>query len=248
MLAAKMTRRFTFVFFDATDTLLRVRGSVGAVYSTIAARHGLAVAPDAIDAGFRRALAGTPPLAFPNAPPGAHAGLERSWWRDVARQTFADLGPFPAFDAFFAEAFELFRTAAPWELLPGARETVLQLRAEERRLGIISDTDARLLDVLEALGLRSAFECIALSSRLGASKRDGALFPAALALAGVSAHDAVHVGDTLRADVEGARSAGITPIYFDAARHGDAPPGVATVHDLREVPARLSELERHALL
>jgi len=33
------------VFFDAGGTLFRVRGSIGEVYATVAARHGVAAVP-----------------------------------------------------------------------------------------------------------------------------------------------------------------------------------------------------------
>ena len=62
-----MARSFAIVFVDATDTLIRVRGTVGAIYAEAAARFGLA-APAAdlvkplvdglhhfqIDSGIRR--------------------------------------------------------------------------------------------------------------------------------------------------------------------------------------------------
>ena len=41
---------------------------------------------------------------------------------------------------------------------------------------------------------------------------------AALGRAGTRATDVVHVGDTLSADMAGARAAGITPIHFDPLR------------------------------
>ena len=38
-----MQRRFEQIFVDATDTLLRVRGSVGALYAPVARRHGFEI-------------------------------------------------------------------------------------------------------------------------------------------------------------------------------------------------------------
>jgi putative hydrolase of the HAD superfamily len=220
--AANMARRFSLVFFDAIDTLLRVRGSVGAVYAPVAARHGLAAPPAAIDAAFRRAMRGMPGACFPGAPAEDLPRLERQWWHEVVTRTFAPVESFEStgsserFEAFFAEVFELFRSAAPWELAPGVRETLAALRNDGRRLGIVSDMDGRLFDVLAAFELSDAFDPIALSTRAGVTKRDAALFRHALAVAGVPAAQAAHVGDNLRSDVEAARAAGLTPIHFVA--------------------------------
>ena len=47
------------------------------------------------------------------------------------------------------------------------------------------------------------------------------LFDKALEVAGVEPGDVVHIGDSIKADVEGARSAGITPILLDRKREVD---------------------------
>jgi putative hydrolase of the HAD superfamily len=239
-----MPQRFTHVFVDATDTLLRVHGSVGQLYAPAARRHGFETSAQAVDVAFRAAMSTSPPPCFPGAPAGDLERLEKDWWRDVVRRTFQPLGAFPRFDAFFAEVFEIFRTTAAWDLLPGARDTLLALHREGRRLGIISDMDGRLLDVLEFLGLRRLFDPVVLSTRVGRCKRDGAIYAYALAAAGLLGEQAVHVGDSLRLDVLGARAAGMTPIYFQS--QGDAPPGVAVVRSWPELPAVLRDLEATA--
>ena len=59
------------------------------------------------------------------------------------------------------------------------------------------------------------------SAEVGARKPAPAIFSRALELAGVHAGDAVHVGDSVSEDVEGARTAGIAPILI--RRDGSAP-------------------------
>jgi putative hydrolase of the HAD superfamily len=237
-----MSPRLQHVFFDATDTLLRVRGSVGAVYAPIAARHDFATTASAIDGAFSASIRAAPPPAFPGAAPGAVQRQERDWWRVVVHRTFEPLGPFPRFESFFDEVFELFRTPEPWELLPGARETLESLHAEGRHLGVISDMDSRLHDVLHALDLDRWLGVVVLSPSAGWSKPDPRLFTHALNVAGASAALSVHVGDNLRTDVEGARAAGLTAIYL--GERSDAPPGVPSVRSLPELPALLSRLDR----
>jgi putative hydrolase of the HAD superfamily len=241
--------RFEQVFVDATDTLLRVRGSVGRLYAPVARRHGFEIEPAAVDAAFRPALLASPPPCFPGADPASLDRLEREWWHDLVRRVFAAIGAgtespcVDRFDAFFAEAFDLFRTTAAWDLLPGAREALVQLHAEGRRLGILSDMDGRLLDVLEHLGIREMFDPIVLSMRAGCSKRDGALFPYALARTPVPAAQCLHIGDSLEWDVDGARRAGMAVIHFDARQHGGAPPGVPAARHWSDVDRCIRSLE-----
>jgi putative hydrolase of the HAD superfamily len=49
---------------------------------------------------------------------------------------------------------------------------------------------------------------------VGSAKPDGAIFAAALALAGAAPEEAWHVGDTPEADVDGALAAGLRPVLI----------------------------------
>jgi FMN phosphatase YigB (HAD superfamily) len=53
------------------------------------------------------------------------------------------------------------------------------------------------------------------STRVGHAKPDPAIFALALARAGASAGEVVHVGDMLSTDIAGARAAGIRAIHLD---------------------------------
>jgi putative hydrolase of the HAD superfamily len=97
---------------------------------------------------------------------------------------------------------------------------------------VVSNWDVSLHDVLERTRLRPLLDAVVTSAEFGAAKPDPAIFARALELAGgVAAADAVHAGDDLAADVQGARAAGITPVFV--ARNGEAaPPGVRAVASL----------------
>jgi putative hydrolase of the HAD superfamily len=80
------------------------------------------------------------------------------------------------------------------------------------RIGIISNWDSRLESILAGLGLSDLFEVVVISSLVGFSKPHPRIFEIALERVGLRPDEAVHVGDTFRDDVEGARSAGIEPV------------------------------------
>lgn len=238
-----MEPRLRHVFFDVTGTLLGVRGSVGAIYSECARRHGLVVAAESIERSFQEVAAASPQRLVPGQPVGAARAYERDWWHDVAQRSLAPFGPFPAFEAFFAEVFEAFRGREAWVLLPGVTATLQTLRAQGRRLGIVSDMDSRLYDVLRAFDLAPLFDVICLSFECRYQKPDVRLFRTALARAGAEAARAVHVGDSIKSDVRGALAAGMHAVYLDVVRSGRAPGDAHVVHALDELPALLARLE-----
>jgi putative hydrolase of the HAD superfamily len=97
---------------------------------------------------------------------------------------------------------------------------------------VVSNWDVSLHDVLERTELRPLVDGVVTSAEFGAAKPDPAIFARALELAGgVAPADAIHAGDDVAADVEGARAAGIAPVFV--ARDGEAPPpGVRTIPSL----------------
>jgi putative hydrolase of the HAD superfamily len=119
----------------------------------------------------------------------------------------------------------------PFPEVPG---TLRALREGGTRLVVASNWDVSLHDVLRDTGLDGLVDGVVTSAELGVAKPDPALFAHALELAGAAPAEALHAGDDLVADVEGARRAGITPVYV--AREGEpAPEGVRTVSSLAEL-------------
>jgi putative hydrolase of the HAD superfamily len=98
---------------------------------------------------------------------------------------------------------------------------------ELRELGVarvvVSNWDVSLRAVLDETGLARMLDGLVISAEVGASKPDPAIFARALAVAGVSAGEALHVGDTAAADLAGARAAGIRALHLDrSGADGDA--------------------------
>jgi putative hydrolase of the HAD superfamily len=61
------------------------------------------------------------------------------------------------------------------------------------------------------------------------------VFKEALRLAGAGPGDALHVGDSRRNDVDGARAAGVRAVLL--VREGEQPPGVEAIRSLAELPS-----------
>jgi HAD superfamily hydrolase (TIGR01509 family) len=98
--------------------------------------------------------------------------------------------------------------------IAGMFELVAELSAKGVPVGIISNSEGRLAELVEELGYRALFPVIVDSGRLGIDKPDPRIFQHAAGLLGVPLGELVHVGDAWEADVLGARAAGAEAIWF----------------------------------
>ena len=143
-----------------------------------------------------------------------------------ASDSIARIGPDALTDALLASLrFTAFTDAGP--ALGAARE-------QGRRLVVVSNWDVSLREVLARLELEPLLDGILTSAQAGSRKPSRAIFDQALVLARVPASQAVHVGDSIVEDVDGARRAGVEPILL--RRDGErGPPGVRTIATLAEL-------------
>jgi putative hydrolase of the HAD superfamily len=122
----------------------------------------------------------------------------------------------------------------PYEdVLPALRE----LRQRGLALVIASNWDCSLPNWLEPTGILELVDGVVTSAEVGAPKPSTRVFERALAIARAAPAEAVHVGDRLDNDVEGAAAAGIRPVLMQ--REGEPPPGVEAISSLLELPALL---------
>jgi putative hydrolase of the HAD superfamily len=206
------------VFFDAVGTVFTLRSPVGRIYAERARQLGFAPSlpalEDGLTASFRAALKRRGPLAFPRA--GARLReAERAWWRQVVSGTFAPFGGVERMEELFEDLYTLFQSAAPWRLEEGAAPTLQRLRAGGLRVGMITNYDSRIHDVLEELGVASLFDVVVVSSAAGVAKPDRRIFVQACSLLKTAPEWATHVGDDYEEDFLGARAAGLSAVLFD---------------------------------
>jgi putative hydrolase of the HAD superfamily len=228
------------VLFDAAGTLLLFREPVGETYRRFALRFGVDLPATRITEAFVRIISRAERMVFPGEPAERRRDLERDWWWRLVRSTFraADgTASFSDFEAYFDLLWNHYAGAAAWYLAPGAREALDALRARGVPMGIVSNFDHRLPDILQALDIYRYFEIVAIPSEAGAAKPDRRIFEAALRA--LEAREtprhisrfAVYVGDRAVEDVAGARGAGLVPIQ------------VGTLATLEELPARIDALK-----
>jgi putative hydrolase of the HAD superfamily len=233
-IAFKPSMAIQAVLFDAAGTLIKTARSVGESYATIAEKYGMRVAPAELSPRFHTCFDGSSPLAFPDAQAATISALEQAWWKRIVQQVFSPFGPFTDFDAYFEELFAYFARADSWLLYPDANETIAALRERGIRLAVVSNFDSRLISILEGLGIAAFFEGIFVSSSVGYAKPDRRVFDSVLKALQLAPEQVLHVGDSIRNDIDGAHNAGMKGILVDRkGAHQDA--GITRITSLKEI-------------
>lgn len=206
---------FKAVFFDVGGTLIRVHPSVGDVYARHARDYGFTGTADALNKGFRllwKKTGGIESLGNKSGPKE-----EKKFWKGLVYQAFEPLGGLDRFDEYFELIFEVFRDGSNWKIHEDVVESNIfeKLKQQNITLGVISNWDSRLTSTLENLGLACHFKFILPSAVVGSAKPDKKIFKEALRLSGVKPHEACHIGDEVKTDIQGARNLGIHAILLD---------------------------------
>ena len=123
--------------------------------------------------------------------------------------------------------------ALQFRVFPDAPPALGALRARGVRVVVVSNWDWSLPEWLERAGLAELVDGVVSSAVVGSAKPAPEIFHVALELAGVGPDEALHVGDSVTSDVEGARAAGVRAVLI--ARSGGAPKGVVAIRSLEEL-------------
>ena len=216
---------------DALGTLLWLEPPAPALRRELAARLGVDVSEETASAAVEAEIAYYRAHSLEGGDRPRLDDLRRrcaAVVRDVLDQPGAEL----SVDDVLAALLAALRFQAFPDVLPG----LTRLRRAGLRLVVVSNWDVSLHDRLAETGIAGLVHGAIASAELGAPKPDPAIFAHALTMAGVPAAEAIHAGDSLREDVEGARAAGVEPVLV--CREGEPPPaarGVPTVGSLLEL-------------
>ncbi len=227
-------RKYDAIFFDAANTLLYPYPSVGEVYAQVARRYGVETTGEAVQRAFRQTwgtvetLARNDPVRYGVGEPDG-----RRFWHALVPEQF---------DAFFDELYWLFGQPTVWRLFPECLEVLHALRQQGYLVGVISNWDMRLLELLQGLGVMTYVQHVSISALVGWEKPHNAIFQHATEAVAVRPERALHIGDSLQADAYGAHQAGLQPLWLQ--RQGCSHTDYPVIQDLRGV---LTWLEAHGM-
>jgi len=226
------------IFFDAGGTLLYPYPSVGSVYAKVAQKYGCRVSERWVQKRFDRLW---PRLNIPSLRRYSSEEDERFWWRNLVEVLFGPKMPKDRFARFFNELYLEFGQTRCWRLYPETRRALRQLKEKGLILGIVSNWDSRLFTLSDGFGLSRYVDFVLASAVLGTAKPHPAIVQKALSLAEVLPSQALHVGDSQREDIEGARRAGIRSLQIRRA-HKDKMEREDFIRNLLEIPRRILKI------
>lgn len=121
-------------------------------------------------------------------------------------------------------------------LYPEAQTVLRALWETGLHVGLISDIDNEfIIHELTRLGIIEYFDAITTSEEAGVSKPDPHVFEIALSKANCTGSEAIHIGDNLERDIRGAKSSGMTAIWFPNDSNDSSDEPDYTIHNLNEV-------------
>ena len=125
------------------------------------------------------------------------------------------------------------------KLLPGMPELCRELARAQVPIAILTNSEGKARALAVELGLDDAFDLVIDSGVVGFAKPDPRIFAELTGAMGLAPDEIIHVGDSLHADVLGARAAGLEAVWF-GGRAGDAPEGVAVCANAAELRRALA--------
>lgn len=168
----------------------------------------------------------------------SHAAIDHGFWHLYYSRLLAELGIEQ--EEICQDLVSRTRLSRNWcDIRPGTREVLLRL-GQRYRLGVISNADGKIAEVLNHCGIAECFESIIDSGIVGAEKPDPVIFQAALGSLGVPPEESLYTGDVYSVDYLGATRVGMHSVLFDV-------PGTYRKRDLPRVES-LEELEEQLQL
>jgi putative hydrolase of the HAD superfamily len=164
---------------------------------------------------------------------------EAHFWRGFLNRVRSLLDGGTLTDEAFASLAAHFRAPESWAVFDDVLPVLEELAGRGLSLAIVSNWDSYLPRLLELKGLADRFGAVSVSAIEETGKPEAEIFLRTCRRLGVSPGEALHVGDSLREDYEGARAAGLRALLLDrAGAHKGSADRIAS---LAEIPGRLAE-------
>lgn len=225
-------RALRAVLLDVDFTLARPGPELGPEgYEQLGREHGLVLDP----------------ARYPEARTAAVLDIERHpeldhdeeiWVRFTEEIVRGMGGDGAAVEAIAREIVRRWEHAHHFELFDDALPALRRLRGAGLRLGLVSNTSRDLGAFVRHFGIE--VDAWVSSGSHGKVKPSPLIFQAALDMLGVSAGEAVMVGDSPEDDIAGAQACGIAAVLVD--RIGRFPGHPSRIESLEELPALLGVL------
>lgn len=201
------------VFFDFGETLVAMETQKEDLFIEAASEIGLKLDSNAVKRAYECV-----DFLMKFSSVAINKDSERSeFYRRYNERLCEALGISGSFAKLWPIIAEKFNGKKKWRLAEGVMETLTGLKYRGIRLAVVANWNKSLGDLVRRLDIGHLFECIVSSQEAGVEKPDPAIFQVALKAMSLLENpgSVVYVGNEYRADIVGARSAGLMPVLLD---------------------------------
>jgi HAD superfamily hydrolase (TIGR01662 family) len=224
------------VFFDVDFTLIYPGPTFqGTGYRDFCAQHGVDVDPLAFD----RAVAAASSLLVSDQP--QDDVYDPEIFIQYTRRIIEGMGGSGlGVELAARDIYDQWAACHHFEMYEDVPEVLRALHASGLKIGLISNTQRSLSSFQTHFALEGLFAVTLSSFDHGYMKPHRSIFETALRQVAAAPHEAVMVGDSLPADIEGARRLGMRAVLVSRSGQMPAcPDDVPVIRSLRELPALL---------
>jgi putative hydrolase of the HAD superfamily len=225
------------VFFDAGETLVHPHPTFADLFAQTLRSQGYDVSPETVRERGHVVFERFRSAAQANEMWTTSIERSRRFWHDVYRVFVQELGIADA-DGLLDVLYATFTDLANYRVFDDVPPVLDRLRDAGMVLGVVSNFEAWLEQLLERLGVRSYFAVSVISGVEGVEKPDPRIFELAMDRAGVLPDVSVYVGDNPEFDVDPALEAGMFPVLLDRRERFPDAPG-ARITSMDELPGLL---------
>lgn len=205
------------VFFDAGETLLGPHPSFPEVFASVLRELGHTVEVAQIERAFEEVSPSFVEILDRTGSKtwSTSREISRRFWRAVYEVAFDHLGIAESKRELSEALYERFTRHESYRLFPDALPALHQVKEAGLVLGLISNFEEWLEEMLVEWQVAPLFDLLVISGREGIEKPDAKIFEIALERAGLEPHETVYVGDHPRIDIEAAEGVGMTGVLID---------------------------------
>jgi len=229
--------RFRAVFFDVGETLVHVDPSVPELFVAVLAGAGHERTVEEVREASGHVYDRFSEAARDRSLWTTSPERSRAFWLSVYERMLGELR-IPDHDGLTRTLHAEFTRMENYALFDDVRPALASLEEAGLVLGIVSNFEAWLEELLGALDVRDAFPVRVISGVEGMEKPDPRIFELAMSRAGVAAEDSVYVGDNPEFDVDPPAALGMFTVLIDRRGRHEGHDG-ARITDLAELPAVL---------
>lgn len=196
------------ITFDAMNTLFKVKHSVGLIYLSTARllfpNQEITISKEELESSFKLVFN----KYYKSYPHYGHNKISsEQFWYQIISSTFENTGckfEEDKIKVLTSTLYNDFCSSKHWSIFPEVNTVLKNLKSRGIKIGVISNFDERLENLLENLDLLQYIDFTLCSKTTGFSKPDPEIFKIALKRAGVKEEEALHIGDDFDLDYKAA--------------------------------------------